>query len=162
MKSSILLIGLLALTLSTTAARAEVRVVVEHNENQQATPTFKFKQVPPPSRTDDATKAKFSIVDGLKDDNSGELDKLHDGKLPTEEDQPAENFFFDAGTEGGRVLVDLGSVISIRQINTYSWHPRDRGPQLYNLYGSDGKADGFNPRPKKATKPDTCGWKLIA
>lgn len=161
MKLSILLPSLVALAFCTPAMRADVKVITDHNENQQATPSFKFKQVPSPSANDVATKAKFSIVDGVRDDNGGDLDKLHDGKLPTEEDQPAENFFFDAGTEGGRLLVDLGNVISIKQINTYSWHPRDRGPQLYDLYGSDGKADGFNPRPKKGTKPESCGWKLI-
>jgi hypothetical protein len=147
---------------SLASARSEIKVVIDHNEVGNATAGFKFKQVPPPSGKDEASMAKFSIVDGVKDDNSGELEKLHDGKLPTEEDQPAENFFFDAGTEGGRVLVDLGSTTAIAQINTYSWHPRDRGPQLYRLYASDGKADGFNPRPKKGTQPDTCGWKLVA
>lgn len=50
----------------------------------------------------------------------------HDGKLPSEEDQPAANFFFNAGTEGGRIVVDLGSVIDVKQVNTYSWHPGER------------------------------------
>lgn len=142
--------------------QAEVKILINRNDAQSATAGFKFKEVPSPSAKDEASKAKFSIVDGVKDDNGGELDKLHDGKLPTEEDEPAENFFFDAGTEGGRVLLDLGSVIAIRQVNSYSWHPRDRGPQLYHLYASDGKPDGFNPRPNKGTKPESCGWKLLA
>jgi hypothetical protein len=162
MKSCAFFPVLVALASSLATARAEIKILIDHNEVGNATAGFKFKQVPRPSGDDDASKAKFSIVDGVKDDNSGELEKLHDGKLPGEEDEPAENFFFDAGTDGGRLLVDLGSVIPLRQINTYSWHPRDRGPQLYRLYASDGKAEGFNPRPKKGVKPDACGWKLVA
>jgi hypothetical protein len=143
-------------------ARGETKIVIDHNDNEHASASFKFKNVPSPSATDAATKARFAIVDGARDENGGDLNKLHDGKVSTEEDQPAENFFFDAGTAGGRLLVDLGSPVAISQVNTYSWHPRDRGPQLYKLYGADGKAEGFNARPKKATDPETCGWKLLA
>lgn len=143
-------------------ARAEIKVTVDHNANDQATPRFKFKDVPSPSSNDAATQAKFSVVDGEIDDNSGEPGKLHDGKLPTEEDEPEENFFFDVGTEGGRLLVDLGSPIDIRQVNTYSWHPNTRGPQVYKLYASDGSAPDFILRPKRGTDPAKTGWKLIA
>jgi 3-keto-disaccharide hydrolase/Peptidase of plants and bacteria len=160
--STLLLAGAVVLSLSLRAAPAEVKVLSEHISNEQASAAFKFKQVPPPSASDSATKAQFSIVDGAKDDNGGDLDKLHDGKVPTEADQPSENFFFDAGTAGGRLLVDLGTSIPIQAVNTYSWHPSDRGPQVYSLYASDGKADAFNPQPKKGTAPDTCGWGLVA
>src|SRR5689334_14873092 len=80
---------------------------------------FKFKNVPSPSSTDLATKARFAIVDGVRYANGGDLDKLHDGKLPSGEDQPSENFFFDAGTAGGRLLIDFGSAVAISQVNTY-------------------------------------------
>ena len=43
---------------------------------------------------------------------------LHDGRLPGGEDQPRQNFFFRAGSRGGRLRVDLGSVRSLKQINT--------------------------------------------
>src|SRR5882672_7735170 len=145
-----------------TSSRAEVKIVAEHNPNDSATPKFKFKNVPAPSKTDGATKAQFTIVDGERDENGGDLDKLHDGQLPTEEDQPAENFFFNAGTEGGRLLVDLGSALEIKQINTYSWHPNTRGPQVYKLYGGDGKAADFKAKPKTGTDPAKAGWKLMA
>jgi hypothetical protein len=144
------------------ACQAEIKTAAGRNSNESATFDFKFKNAPQPSRNDAATKATFTIVDGRRDRNGGNLDKLHDGKVPTEEDQPSENFFFNAGTEGGRVLVDLGDAIEIKQVNTYSWHPDTRGPQLYKLYASNGKADGFNQQPKNGTDPQTCGWKLIA
>jgi hypothetical protein len=158
---SALLAGFSGLLLATAVSRAEVKVLVDHNDNEHTSAAFKFKQVPSPSATDAATKARFSIVDGQKDDNGGDLDKLHDGKLPTEQDQPAENFFFDAGTEGGRLLVDLGAITAVKQINTYSWHPSNRGPQVYKLYASDGKAEGFKDRPKCAIDPEKCGWKRL-
>jgi len=92
-------------------ARGEIKIVADHNSNESASPAFKFKNVPTPSKNDAATNARFTILDGERDDNGGDLDKLHDGKLPTEEDEPAENFFFNAGTEGGRLRVDLGKAI---------------------------------------------------
>src|SRR5262245_39386566 len=84
-----------------STVRADITVLTEHNSNDSATPAFKFKTVPAPSKTDAATRAAFSLVNGAQDENSGSLDKLHDGKSPAEEDQPAENFFFEAGSKGG-------------------------------------------------------------
>ncbi|HSU53651.1 MAG TPA: family 16 glycoside hydrolase [Candidatus Dormibacteraeota bacterium] len=156
-------LALLLASLSfTLASRAEVKVTIDHNPNESASGAFKFKNVPAPSKTDAATDAKFAIVDGQQDDNGGSVDKLHDGKVPTEEDQPTENFFFDAGSVGGSLAVDIGSAQSLKQVNTYSWHPNTRGPQLYTLYGSDGKADGFDAKPKARVDPEKAGWKLIA
>lgn len=161
MKRSLLVSAVLTLGFEI-AAYGEVKIVTDHNANEAATSAFKFKTVQSPAKTNAATNAKFAIVDGERDDNGGDLEKLHDGKLPTEEDQPAENFFFNAGTEGGRLSVDLGSVIEIKQIDTYSWHPNTRGPQVYKLYAADGKAEAFKEQPKKGTDPEKAGWKLIA
>jgi hypothetical protein len=156
----VLLLPLIAAAaLSTTA---EVKTLVDHNDNEHAKPEFKFQNVPSPSKDDAATKAKFAIVEGERDPNSGELDKLNDGKLPTEEDQPGENFFFNAGTEGGRFTIDLEKAIDVKQVNTYSWHPNTRGPQLYKLYGADGAAADFKADPKKDVNPEKCGWHLVA
>ena len=160
MKPHSVILGAAFVLLVGLTARAEIKVTVDHNAT--GSPAFKFKNVPAPSKTDAATKAKFSIVDGERDENGGDLDKLHDGKLPTEEDQPEENFFFNAGTAGGRLSVDLGAPVEIMQVNTYSWHPSTRGPQVYKLYASDGQADGFSAQPKRPKDPLTCGWKLIA
>jgi hypothetical protein len=82
--------------------------------------------------------------------------------LPVDQDEPAANFFFNAGTEGGRLLMDLGAPINIKQVNTYSWHAATRGPQVYSLYAADGTAAGFNAQPSKEVDPVKAGWKLIA
>lgn len=153
-----ILAGAAWLTLAA-AGHAEVKVTAERDAS---TPPFRFKLIPAPGNNDAATKARFTLVDGERDQNGGELDALHDGRLPTEDDQPAENFFFRAGADGGRVTVDLGKRIDIKQINTYSWHGGSRGPQVYKLYGADGAAAGFDVAPKRGTDLAACGWTLVA
>ncbi len=155
-------VGTLIFLMAAWSARADVKTTVEHNSNEEATPQFKFKTVPAPGAENAASKAKISIVDGARDDNGGDVGKLNDGKLPGMEDDPDENFFFDAGTPGGRLRMDFGKPIEIGQINTYSWHPNTRGPQVYKLYASDGSAKGFESEPKTGTDPAKVGWKLIA
>lgn len=120
-----LIIGSLSiglLLLAAAAAPAEVKVEVGNNDLDHATPEFKFKEVPSPAKDTAASAAKISIVNGVRDRNGGNVSVLTDGRLPTEEDQPGANFFFNAGTEGGRLLIDLGSVINVKQVLTYSWH----------------------------------------
>jgi hypothetical protein len=146
--------------LTGLTSQAEVQVTVDRNT--EGTPEFKFKNVPPPLQNDAAAKARFTIVDGKSDPNGSRLRALNNGRLPDEEDQPTQNFFFDAGTDGGRLQIDLGSVIAVRQVNSYSWHAADRAPQVYKLYAADGTVPGFEAAPKKDTDPEKCGWKLVA
>lgn len=162
MKSGVLLFTSLCLCCFATLLQAEVKIISDRNANDSATAKFKFKNVPSPSKSDAATEAKFTLLDGVRDSNGGSLDQLHDGKLPTEDDQPSANFFFRAGSEGGRLLIDLSRGIQIKQINSYSWHSNTRGPQVYQLYASEGKGDDFNAQPKKETDLEKAGWKLIA
>jgi hypothetical protein len=151
----------LAMALAMTA-QAEVKISTARNSSDNATARYRFGDVPSPAKNDAAATAKFTLVDGARDGNGGELANLRDGRLPGESDQPSENFFFAQNTEGGRLLIDLTHAIEIKQVNTYSWHPGSRGPQVYKLYASDGQAEGFKAEPKKDTDPDKCGWKLIA
>src|SRR5208282_4330862 len=137
-------VGVVLVLLASRAAQAEVKVVVDRNRDADAKPEFKFKNVPSPAKNNLASKATFTIVDGNRDDAGGELDVLNDGKLPTEEDQPETNFFFAQQADGGRLEIDLGKAIDVSQVNTYSWHPNTRGPQVYKLYAADGAAAGFN------------------
>lgn len=147
-----------ALAAFAVAVRAEVRVTANHASEGM---DFRFPAVPPPSKNDAATEAMFSLVDGPADSNGGPLTVLHDGRLPTDEDEPAASFFFRAGSDGGRIAVDLGRVVAVKQVNTYSWHPGSRGPQVYRLYAAEGTADGFLAAPRRGTDPTTCGWKLV-
>jgi hypothetical protein len=154
----IVTVAVLALT---SLAHAQVKVTSDHNPNATATSAFRFKNVPSPQKDDVAAKAKLLLVEGEADGNGADLSALTDGALPTEEDQPATNFFWNAGTGGGRFQMDLGSIIEIAQVNSYSWHPNTRGPQVYRLWASDGSGPNFNPAPKTKIDPATSGWKLI-
>lgn len=145
----------------TSAAYAQVKVTADHNSNASATRAFKFKNVPSPLKDDAAAKAKLLLVEGEVDGNGADLSALTDGALPTEEDQPAVNFFWNAGTGGGRFQMDLGNVIDIAQVNSYSWHPNTRGPQVYRLWASDGADPNFSAAPKTNIDLATHGWKLI-
>jgi len=150
-----------ALALLTGASLwAEAKVTVERSA--EGTPGFEFKNVPAPLKNDAAAQARFALVDGRNDPNGASLAVLNDGRLPEEDDQPGENFFFAAGSAGGRVSVDLGSVIELRQVNSYSWHPAERGPQVYRLFAAEGTDSGFDAAPKGGKNPADCGWKLVA
>lgn len=141
---------------------SDVLIRVDHNSNDTASGHFKFDHVPSPSRDNAATKAALTLVDGEIDSNSANLGALTDGLLPGSEDEPESNFFFSAGSWGGRFRVDFGSAIEIAEVNTYSWHPNTRGPQVYKLYGADGAVPNFNSAPKGTIDPVAAGWHLIA
>jgi hypothetical protein len=153
--------GLLLLTQIDVSA-AEILVRSQRIAPELATPAFPFSQVPGPCRKDAAEQARFELLNGQKDPNGGALECLVDGKLPGEEDQPQANFFFAAGGSGGRLRIDLGKVIDVWQVNSYSWHPGGRGPQVYRLFASDGLAPGFNVLPGHDSDPAQLGWKFIA
>lgn len=157
-------LGCAAAAIACAASMGAVKVQVEHTPRGQVSADTPFIVVPPPSSDDAATNALFSIVDGMaaRMPGTGTLDKLHDGKMPPTEDAPAQNLFFEFATIEGRVKIDLGTVIPVAQINTYSWHKSDRAPQVYKVYGSDGSASNFNPEPKIGTNPAKCGWTKIA
>jgi hypothetical protein len=138
------------------------QVVFDRNTGLDATPAFRFKSVLPPAKDDAATHASLALVVGARDPNSAQLRVLTDGLVPANEDQPRANFFFRDGSHGGRIRLDLGSVIEISQVNTYSWHSNTRAPQFYNLYASDGSAPDFNSAPDEKTHPADVGWILIA
>lgn len=142
-------------------ASAAVRVTIDHNTGETATAQFKFKRVPSPVKDNAAATATLKLLVGHAAPTSS-LKALTDGVLPEEEDQPSANFFFHDGSDGGRILLDLGSAVEIREVNSYSWHPDTRAPQVYNLFASDGTDPHFNPEPDANTDPATCGWKLIA
>ena len=143
-------------------AAAQTKITVDHNTGAAINPEFKFKSVPSPARNDAATNARVLIVDGEADSNSAGVNALIDGVLPNSDDQPRRNFFIAPGSGGARILIDLNRVIEVAQINSYSWHPGSRAPQVYRVWVSDGSAPNFNETPKANIDPRSCGWKVLA
>lgn len=136
--------------------------VFDRNLGAAANREFKFKTVPSPAKDDAAANAKLTLIDGEIDAGSAELSALTDGRLPTDEDEPGANLFFAAGSSGGRFRIDLGRPIEIAQVNSYSWHPNTRGPQLYKLYAAGDSETNLDLDPKRGIDPATRGWKFIA
>lgn len=139
-----------------------ISVICGFNPNGIATREFKFANVPSPVKDDAAATAKLTLIDGDLDGGSADLSALIDGRLPSDEDEPGANVFFSAGSSGGRFRMDLGKPIDIAQINSYSWHPNSRGPQLYKLYAAEGSEPQLDLAPKRGIDPATRGWKFIA
>jgi hypothetical protein len=155
-------LGSIVLIALSIGASAQTKITIDHNTGAAINPEFKFKLVPSPSRDDVATKARVLMVDGEADGNSAGVEALTDGVLPTSDDQPRRNFFITAGSGGGRLLIDLGRVIDIAAINSYSWHPNSRAPQVYRVWASDGSDAQFIAEPKANIDPRTVGWRVLA
>src|SRR5881394_1176387 len=143
MINRLLLVTALGAVVMVTA-RAQTRITVDHNTGAAINAEWKFKSVPSPSRDDAASKARVLIVDGQADGNSAGVGALTDGVFPNSDDQPRRNFFIAPGSGGARILMDLGRVIDIRAIYSYSWHPGSRAPQVYRVWVSNGSAGNFN------------------
>ncbi len=122
---------------------------------------FAFEKVPSPAIDDAGSSARWALVQGEKDRFSGPQEVIADGKVPAGADEPGANFFL-AGTEGGRLVADLGETTDIASVATYSSHPRERADQLYRLYGSTGTAGGFEANPPRGSDPKESGWTLLA
>ncbi len=130
-----------------------------------------FPTIKPPSDGDyaDASqhRASIRVVQGKLASDSGPVELLLNGRGQSTSDAPGESVFF-ANNQKGRILFDLGKVVTVREINTYSWHKYEMVPpghprrnsrtiQRYVLYGYEGEA----PPPTKG-EPAACGWKLIS
>ena len=153
---------MITITLLMILLLPDVTVTFDHNANDAANRDFKFKRLASPVKDDAAASAKLTLIDGELDAGGAELAALTDGRLPRDEDEPGSNVYFRAGSSGGRFRMDFGKVIEITRVNTYSWHPNTRGPQLYKLYAADGSEAKLNLDPKRGVDPATAGWKLIA
>ncbi|MFD0892670.1 hypothetical protein KBB96_14700 [Luteolibacter ambystomatis] len=134
----------------------EIKVTTGRSATDAA---FKIGGIPGIATNDAATKASLKIVSGNADPNCGVLDVIRDGRGPNDEDAPGNNFFFSG--PGGRLTMDLGSVIDVKNVASFSWHPGPRAGQVYKLYGADGAAAGFQTEPGQGVDPATVGWKFI-
>lgn len=153
---------MITITLLMILLLPDVSITFDHNTNDTANREFKFKRLASPVKDDVAASAKLTLIDGELDAGGAELAALTDGRLPRDEDEPGSNVYFRAGSSGGRFRMDFGRVIEITRVNTYSWHPNTRGPQLYKLYAADGSEAKLNLDPKRGVDPGITGWKLIA
>ncbi len=153
--------------LSVEAGSAPVLVRIEPGDG---TAEFRFPTIAPPSAEDWADQARglatMKVVRGglflTAPVPSGPPELLLDGRGQTAADSPAESVYFGPN-DSGALLLDLGKVITISQINTYSWHQnraldnRVRAVQKFNLFGYAGDAP-----PRIDIPPAEAGWVPVA
>jgi alpha-mannosidase len=143
-------------------ASALAEVTVKTEQLNPADPTWKFKTIPGPSKSDVAQRAVVSLAGNQWHVGGGGSAALVNGRLPDDPLELAEEAWLSNGnTNDGSILLDLSQVQPVAAVNTYSWHenPPDqgaRGPQVYALSGS---ADGGNwtKLADVDTRPNTTG-----
>lgn len=86
---------------------------------------------------------------------------LTDGRISVAGDKPEQHVFF-AAAETGELVMDLGRVIAVAAIHTYSWHEFEpdqgsRGPQVYGVSGRRGPGDAWRPVATVDTRPNETG-----
>ena len=148
------------------------RQVMTRIEEGDGTDAFHFPTIQPPSHEDVADqvlgRASVRVIRGQLNfkpgrGTSGPPDVLIDGAGQSHQDAPDESAFFQDHTSGG-LLMDLGSVVAISRINSYSWHQHDtneshrhRARQRFTLYGYSG-----DQLPDLTRPPRESGWTRIA
>ena len=156
MKKIVCLAGLLMLC-QQAVCLAEVKVTTERGRGS----LFQFRQVPVPAINDAASTAKIAIVAGEDDGNGAGVKALVDGVIPSGDDDPGANFFF-AGGEARRFVIDLGKATNIKNVASYSWHPDERAPQVYTLYGAgEGHTTAMSSL-EAGQSPAENGWTKVA
>lgn len=137
----------------------EISVTVE---SDRVSERFRFAGIPLPAVNDSAAGGIWRVIAGRADQNSGGIDCLNDGRIPTNSDDPRGSFFLAAGTAEGLIAVDLQSVVPVRQVVSYSWHTGGRTPQVYTLYGASGDEAGFAFPKTVAELARLTGWTQLA
>lgn len=139
------------------------RGIITRIEQGEGTPAFQFPTIEPPSSKDYADRASANasirLVHGQF--NGRVVGVLLDGAGQSHQDAPEESAFFE---RSGSFLIDLGKVISVSRINSYSWHQhetieehRNRAQQRFTVYGYSG-----DDLADLTVRPEEAGWTRIA
>lgn len=140
-------------------------------EAGDGTSAFRFPSIPPPSADDYADRsqghASIRVTHGKLGRDTGRpggaAEVLLDGAGQSKQDSPWESAFFSP-VDAGAFVVDLGQVMPVQRIHSYSWHQheaiaahRERAIQRFTLYGWTGDAP-----PDFSLPLEEAGWTRIA
>ena len=141
-------LGTLAASVSCAFAAAEVKTEqIGTRREDWNQPAWDFKTIHRPSKSAASRNATVTIV-GQAEPSCLAPSALANGVMPQQTRLRRDFFTFANGTDGGLIVMDLGKVIPIAEINSYSAHgpvggttwaeefDGVRGPQVYSLYGS--------------------------
>lgn len=128
-----------------------IEVNVEHIEKG-----WKFNKVISPSKSDAAFTSVISFAGNKPLSSCLSPNGLHNGVLPQENRLLRDFFCFsNDNANGGKIIMDLGKVIPVAMINSYSAHgpvggttwcnefDGSCGPQVYTLYASASEKPDF-------------------
>jgi hypothetical protein len=138
---------------SGLVAHAAVQVKCEKGEIRDG--HWVFPSIAGPSRNDLAQTASLRAEANSLEPAGQTEAGFTDGVVARDGGDAAQFVFFsNKNTNDGAILMDLGSVQRLRQINTYSQHVWDvdqgsRGPQVYTLYGSAAETGPGTAVPEK-------------
>jgi hypothetical protein len=152
---------------SSVAVEPGAPRIIVRIEPGDGTRAFRFPTIEPPSAHDfaDASsgRARIRVLRGNLHSGGAEVETLLNGRGQSNADAPTESLFFEQD-QSGLILIDLGRIVDVTKINTYSWHQdrlkapnRIRAPQKYYLYGSTA-----DPLPPVEGDLTARGWNLIA
>ncbi len=134
------LAGLILTGACVCHAETPATVTAEYGELRDG--QWRFPTLAGPSRSDAAQGATVHVVAGALHRDGAPAAGLTDGVVSATGGDPSQAVFFDnACRTGGSFVLDLGQVLAIRQVGSYSWHEWNvdhgaRTPQVYTLYGS--------------------------
>ncbi len=117
-------------------------VIVKHEHLVNADPTWSFRSIVRPSKSDLAAGAKIALAGDRFEPAGADGAVLVNGVLPNDSlDLTEEALLANANTNGGNLAIDLGRTQPVAAVASYSWHEWDvdqgsRGPQVFTLYGS--------------------------
>ena len=139
-------IRFIAIIIALSALQLKSQVVVV---KEQISKGWNFSTIMRPSRNDAAINSKITIVGNQPIASCLSPNGLHNGVMPQENRLLRDFFCFtNENVNGGKIVIDLGKVIPVTMINSYSAHgpvggttwcnefDGSRGPQVYSLYGS--------------------------
>ncbi|HEX7261032.1 MAG TPA: hypothetical protein VF258_04400 [Luteolibacter sp.] len=142
------------------SALAEISVKTE--QLNPADRTWKFKQIPGPSKSDIAEGAKITVEGNQLEPTAGRAEVLVNGKLTNDPFEISEEALLaNDNSNDGSLILDLGKEQPVAAVSSYSWHenPGDQGcraPQVYTLSGSpDGQQ--WTKLADVDTRPNTTG-----
>ncbi len=134
-----------------SSGKAQTVVKKEHIEKG-----WKFSEIVSPSKTDAAFHSTIKIIGNKPLASCLAPNGLHVGVLP-QENRLLRDFFCltNENAIGGKIVMDLGQLVPVAMVNSYSAHgpvggttwcnefDGSRGPQVYTLYGSSMEKPGF-------------------
>jgi len=133
---------------------ASSQVIVEKEHIKEG---WGFKTISHPSKSDVAFHSKITVAGNKPIASCLSPDGMHNGVLPQENRLLRDFFCFtNDNSNGGKIVMDLGKLIPVAMVNSYSAHgpvrgttwcnefDGSRGPQVYTLYGSSSPNPDLN------------------